>query len=268
MRLYKQRDQHILTDKSALKRVVGYSELSDDEVVLEVGCGPGNLTYGLLKKAEKVIGIEKDPRMVNLLRKKFSKEIEDGRFELIQGDALKVDFPEFDKFISNIPYSISSPLTFKLLKHDFRLAIVMYQKEFAERLVAQPGSKKYGRLSVTSRAFCRAEILEVVGRKAFRPAPKVDSAVVRLIPRPEFEVNNLDTFEDLVRFSFSMRRKKFGKILESWFNRRKLNLEVLAAKYKDLLEKRPEEIEPEVFAELSNEINEISNEINEIPKRR
>ncbi len=258
MRLYKQRDQHILTDRSVLRRIVEYSGLSD-EIVLEVGCGTGNLTSELLRRAKKVVGIEKDLRMVKVLRKKFSKEIEEGRFELIQGDALKVDFPEFDKFVSNIPYSISSLLTFKLLKHDFKLAVVMYQKEFAERLTAKSGSKKYGRLSVTSRAFCRAEILEVVSRKAFKPVPKVDSAIVRLVPQPELEVKNIEAFEDLVRFSFSMRRKKFGKILEDWFKKRKLSSDILLkykSYYKDYLERRPEEIEPEVFARLSNVFGE------------
>ncbi|RLI81653.1 ribosomal RNA small subunit methyltransferase A [Archaeoglobales archaeon] len=259
MRLYKQRDQHILVDRSILRRIVDYSELSDDEVALEIGCGPGNLTAELLKRAKKVIGVEKDPRMVNLLKKKFSKEIEDGRFEIVQDDALKVSFPKFDKFVSNIPYSISSPLTFKLLKHDFRLAIVMYQKEFAERLTAQPGSKKYGRLSITSRVFCRAEILEIVSRKAFKPPPKVDSAIVRLTPSSELKIIDFDLFVDLVRFSFSMRRKKFGKIFQSWCEKRKIKPNEILKELglEEYIEKRPEEIEPEVFAKLTNGISEI-----------
>ena len=257
MRLYKQKDQHILTDRSVLKKIVDYSELSGDETVLEVGCGPGNLTSELLKRSGRVVGIEKDPRMVELLRKKFKREIEEGKFEIIQGDALKTNFPEFDKFVANIPYSISSPLTFKLLSHDFKLAVVMYQKEFAERLTAKPGSKKYGRLTVMAKALCKAEILGYVSKKAFKPIPKVDSAIVRIIPSKELEILDHRLFEDLVRFSFSRRRKKFGKIFEEWFKKLGINpefFEELKNRF-DYLERRPEELSPKVFASIANEVS-------------
>jgi 16S rRNA (adenine1518-N6/adenine1519-N6)-dimethyltransferase len=252
MRLYKQRDQHILLDKSVLRRMVDYSELSGEETILEVGCGPGNLTSELLKRA-RVVGIEKDPRMVEILKGKFRREIGEGRFKIIHGDALRVSFPEFDKFVANIPYSISSPLTFKLLNHDFELAVVMYQREFAERLTAEPGSKTYGRLSVMAKALCKAEIVEEVSRKAFKPVPKVDSAIVKIVPSKQFEIQDSNLFEDLVRFSFSMRRKKFGKILEGWFEKLEVS-QALLENFKNHLEKRPEEIEAETFASIANEV--------------
>ncbi|MBO8182878.1 MAG: ribosomal RNA small subunit methyltransferase A [Archaeoglobus sp.] len=254
MRLLKQKDQHILMDKVVLRRVVEYAEISDDEVVLEVGSGPGNLTFELLKRAKKVIGIEKDHRMVGMLRRKFSREIQERRFELIQGDALKISFPEFDKFVANIPYSISSPLTFKLLDHKFKLAIVMYQKEFAERLTANAGTKKYGRLSVMAKALCKAEIMEIVSRRAFKPIPKVDSAIVKLIPTKNFDVEDLQLFGELVRKAFSMRRKKFGKAIEEWCEENGVDLAILG-KFKDYFDKRPEEIEAEVFASMANEVS-------------
>ncbi len=250
MKLHKSKGQHVLVDGRYLRKIVSYAELSFDDVVLEVGCGTGRLTKFLLRSVEKVYGIEVDERMVDYLRKRFEHEIKAGRFVLIHGDALKVNFPEFDKFVANIPYQISSPLTFKLLKHDFELAVVTYQREFAERLVAKPGSKKYGRLSVVARAYCRAEILDRIPPTAFKPKPKVESAIVRIIPEPEVKVKNLDLFEDLVRFAFSRRRKMFGKIIEEWSKEKDLKVEVPEG----LRKKRPEEIPPEVYAEIADSV--------------
>lgn len=244
MKLYKSKGQHILVDRRYLYKIVRYADLRYDRV-LEVGCGSGLLTRLLLKNAKVVYGIEIDGRFVNLLRRKFSSEIESGRFVLIKGDALKVEFPKFDKFVANIPYQISSPLTFKLLKHDFKLAVVTYQKEFAERLTAKPGSKKYGRLSVIAKAYCKAEILDTIPPNAFKPKPKVESAIVRIIPKPEIDVKNKELFEDLVRFAFSRRRKMFGKILKEWCEKKGYLIKSCEYNYK-----RPEEIPPEIYAEI------------------
>ncbi len=248
MKLFKKKSQYILVDRGVLRRVTSYAELSSEDTVLEVGCGTGNLTAHLLRKAGKIVGVEIDSRMVELLKRKFSGFIEAGRFELIHGDALRINFPHFDKFVSNIPYKISSPLTFKLLKSDFELAVVMYQKEFARRLVARPGSKDYGRLSVISKAYCRAEIVETVPRWAFVPRPKVDSAIVRIHPEPELEVKNRELFEELVTFLFSRRRKKLGKSVEEFCRIRGATID-LPDKLRDL---RPEQVSPETFAELSD----------------
>jgi len=250
MKLLKSKGQHILVDKRYLYKIVRYADLSYNDTVLEVGCGTGLLTRLLLKNAKTVYGIEVDSRFVNLLQKKFSTEIESGRFVLIKGDALKVEFPKFDKFVANIPYQISTPLTFKLFKHDFKLAVITYQKEFAERLVAKPGSKKYGRLSVVAKAYCKAEILDVIPPKAFKPKPKVESAIVRIVPEPEIVVTNLDLFEDLVRFAFSRRRKKFKKVLEEWCRERGYDVQIPKG-YED---RRPEQIPPEMYAEVVDRI--------------
>ena len=249
MRLLKSKGQHILVDKKYLYKIVRYADLSYNDVVLEVGCGLGNLTKLLLKNVKRVYGIEIDPRFCKMLREKFADEIESGRFILIEGDALKVEFPKFDKFVANIPYQISSPLTFKLLKQDFKLAVVTYQKEFAERLVAREGSKRYGRLSVVAKAYCRAEVLDTIPPKAFKPRPKVESAIVRIFPEPEIVVENKEVFEDLVRFAFSRRRKKFGKIVDEWCKERGYKVKV-PEKYRD---KRPEDVPPEIYAEIAND---------------
>lgn len=243
MKFYKKFGQHILVDRKVIEKIISYAQLKGDESVLEVGCGTGNLTEELLRHSRKVYGIERDPRFVELLGKKFSREIENGRLELIEGDALKVEWPEFDKFVSNIPYSISTDITFKLLKHKFSLAVVMYQKEFARRLVAR-GGKEYGRLSVMVRAFARVEILDYVKPTSFIPPPEVESAIVRFIPEPEIVVKDLEKLDFLLKKAFSNRRKKFGKIAD----------EIGIKIPEELRNERPEGIPPEVYAELSERL--------------
>ncbi len=244
MKFYRKEGQHILTDRSLLKRIVRYGNIGKNDDVLEIGCGTGNLTEFLLENAGTVYGIEKDGRFIKFLEERFKEELKNGRLILISRDAVKAEWPEFTKFVSNIPYMISTEITLRLMNSKYEVAVVMYQREFAERLVAEPGTKKYGRLSVMARAFCRAEIMEYVKPQAFFPRPKVDSAVVRIIPVPRIEVRNFENFERLVRVAFSMRRKKFGKIAK-----------ILELDIPEKLEnERPENIPPEVYAELSERL--------------
>ena len=233
----------MLIDKRVLRRIVEYAEIEEDDLVLEVGCGTGNLTDVLLKRCN-VIGIEYDIDMIKQLKVRFRKEIESGRFRLIHGDALKLDFPPFTKFVSNIPYKISSPLTFKLFNYRFKLAVVMYQREFAERL-CKP-EKIPNKLGIIAKTYCKAEILEIVKPSAFKPKPKVESAIVKLVPKPELIVSNREVFEDFIKFVFSMRRKKLGKIIEEWCRLRKVKLEFPDS----LKDKRVEEVDFKVFAEM------------------
>jgi len=241
MKLYKRGGQHILKDRALMRRIVRYAELESRDVALEIGCGTGNLTEFLLRKAGKVYGIEKDRRFVHILERRFEREIFGGKFFLMHGDALRIEWPEFEKFVSNIPYSISSPLTMKLLTGKYRLAVVMYQREFAERLTALPGSKSYGRLSVIAKALCTAEIVEIVKPHVFYPRPKVESAIVRIVPEPQIEVKDMANLDKLLKIAFSMRRKKFGNVA------RKLGINTP----EELKDERPENISPEVYAELS-----------------
>ncbi len=244
MKLYRCRGQHILKNRKIAERIVDYAEVRSSDHVLEVGCGTGILTQFLLEKAGKVTGVEIDERFVSLLKKKFKSYVSSDKFKLICGDALKVKFPEFDKFVSNIPYSISSPLTFKVLTYR-KKSVIMYQKEFAERIVATSG-RNYGRLSVMVRAFSTPRIVEFVSKKNFVPEPKVDSAIVLFEPKPEISVKNIDTLKKIVTACFCARRKKLLKVL------RKMNVdESLLKKYG---EKRAEEIKPEEYAEIANSV--------------
>ncbi len=196
--------QSFLINEDVLSRQTGYALLNGDDVVLEIGAGTGNLTRFLLEGAGRVVVIERDPSMIRLLGDRFRDA---DNLEVIQGDALAMEFPTFNKVVSNIPYSISSPLTFKLLGCDFELAILTYQKEFAERLIAKPGTSNYSRLSVSLYCKAEAKILEYVSRHSFFPVPKVASAIVRLSPKNNPLAVDEDDFQNLLRGLFSHRRK-------------------------------------------------------------
>jgi 16S rRNA (adenine1518-N6/adenine1519-N6)-dimethyltransferase len=240
MKLYKSKGQHILKNEKIAFKMARYARVSSSDVVLEIGCGTGILTRALLSRGARVVGIEIDSRFIELLKKKFSKEIESSRLKLICGDALKIEFPYFNKLVSNIPYTISTPLTFKLLEYEFDVAVVMYQKEFAERLTATRG-KNYGKISVIVRAFATPKLVEIVDRRNFYPVPKVDSAIVLLKREPEIEAD-VCALKEFVRVCFNNRRKKLGKILK------KFGLpDSIVQEYGN---KRAEEIRPQEYAEI------------------
>ncbi|MBU3958047.1 MAG: 16S rRNA (adenine(1518)-N(6)/adenine(1519)-N(6))-dimethyltransferase RsmA [Patescibacteria group bacterium] len=187
MRLSKRKGQCFLNDRAALERMAEYAQLSGNDTVLEIGAGDGRLTVMLAQKAGKVIAIEKDKRLAEILEKNLAEK-NISNVEIIRGDALEIDFPRFNKAVSNLPYQISSPITFKLFgligKCGWSAAILTYQKEFAQRLFAKPCERNYSRLTVAANYYCSAEKLESVGRGKFRPQPKVDSLMVGLAPKP------------------------------------------------------------------------------------
>jgi len=245
MKWYK-KDQHFLIDDQVLERIIEYGKLTKADTVLEIGAGYGNLTAKLAKKAGKVIAIEVDPELAPSIKKVENLEV-------ILGDALKEEFPHFNKVISNLPYSISSPVTFKLLQHGFELGILMYQHEFAKRLVASPGNKDYGRLSIAVQYHSRVDILEVVSRHAFSTSPDVDSAIVRLIPRPPpYDVRDLDFFMKFITAAFSQRRKKLRNAILN--NAAMLGIKESAVEKlpQDIIEKRAETLSSEELAMLAD----------------
>jgi 16S rRNA (adenine1518-N6/adenine1519-N6)-dimethyltransferase len=248
--------QHFLLDQDIAERSVSYASITGDETVLEVGPGLGILTRLLSARAGRVVAIEKERRFVGL--------VGDPNVEYIHGDAVKVDLPEFDKVVSNLPYGISSPLTFRLLEsgHRFKVAVLMYQKEFAERMASGPGSKTYSRLSISAYVRARVELLDRVDRTAFFPIPGVDSCIVKLTPRePPFTVPDWKVFHNVVRAAFNQRRKKLRNSIKNGV--RQLGLPSSISKTKidfdriPYADKRPERLTPEQFGEITSFLFEL-----------
>lgn len=212
--------QHFILDQSLCDRVArAAAPLAN---VIEVGPGPGGLTRALLDQgAARVIAIERDQRCIEALKPLAA--VYRGRLEILEADALEIDAGalfegERAKIVANLPYNVGTPLLLKWLgqAHRFEAMVLMFQKEVAERLVAPPGSRAYGRLSVKAQWLCHCEKLFTVGASAFSPPPKVASAVVRLTPR-EAPLAPADD-EVLTRVTaaaFGQRRKMLRAALKS-----------------------------------------------------
>lgn len=267
-RFKKDLGQNFLTDENIVLKIVDALELKEDEVVLEVGPGMGSLTQKLAEKAYKVYAVEIDTRAVNMLEETLSGY---ENIEIINKDILKTDLSEIleealqenrkIKFISNLPYYITSPILMKVLedKVKFENIVVMLQKEVAVRLNANVNTKDYSSFTIAVDYYAEVERLFNVPKTVFVPMPKVDSTVLRVVPRKESKVNvdNEEMFFKVVKAAFMNRRKM---AFNSLANGLSLNKDLL----KDALinagldEKvRAENITIEQFAELSNEINNI-----------
>jgi len=184
--------QNFLIDASVIRFHLSQASLTPSDVVLEIGPGLGNLTKCIIPQVKKVFVIESDRKIYAFLCNKFSVF---SNVECIFGDAIKVEWPKFSKCLSNLPYQISSPITFKLFKHNFELAVLMYQKEFAERLIAQPGSKQYSRLSVMLSIHAYCDYLLTIKPTSFYPSPKVESALVKITPhKPLVQAEEFPSF--------------------------------------------------------------------------
>lgn len=259
IRLSRRAGQHLLMDPTILERMVGYAEVSREDVVLEIGTGVGTLTSLLADQAKRVISIERDERLLEVAREVLGDRT---NVILMRGDATEVELPTFNKAVANIPYVISSAITFRLLERGFDTAVLMYQREFANRMVALPASEDYGRLTVNVRYRADAEVLEEVPPEAFHPPPKVSSSIVRLTHhKPPFEVSDEEKFFTVVRALFQHRRQRVRNSLLRSFDlvfpgkelpkaeRRKFIDRKLPSK---TLESRVMDLPPEKFGEISD----------------
>eukprot|EP00127_Corallochytrium_limacisporum_P006223 Clim_evm40s221 gene=Clim_evmTU40s221 len=201
--------QHILKNPLVVDGIIAKSGLRSTDTVLEIGPGTGNLTVKLLEAAKKVIVVEIDPRLAGELQKRVQGTPLQKKLEIVLGDALKVELPYFDVCVANLPYQISSPITFKLIlqRPIPRCAVLMFQDEFAQRLVAQPGSALYCRLSANTQLLSRVSHLMKVGKANFRPPPKVDSSVVRIEPKNPPPAINFNEWDGLLRVVFNRKNK-------------------------------------------------------------
>jgi 16S rRNA (adenine1518-N6/adenine1519-N6)-dimethyltransferase len=195
--------QHFLGDPRILGRIVDALDPVPGETVLEIGPGRGSLTEALLARGLRVVAIEKDRTLAAALAR--------DRLRVLEGDALRLEWPRVSKIVGNIPYYITSPLIDKALTPPLPERVVfLVQAEVAERLTAEPGSKIYGALSVGVQAVCRVEKLFTVAPGSFTPPPKVRSAVVRLTPlvEPLVRQEEIGAFRAFVTACFSQRRKQ------------------------------------------------------------
>jgi len=200
--------QHFLARKSILERIAEAAATHRDKPVIEIGPGKGALTEHLLGRASRVVAIEIDPVLVHYLQQKFRDR---PNFSVLHDDVLKTDLAQWGEVsvAGNLPYYITSPIVQKVLGLGPLLlrAVFLVQKEVAERIAAQPGSRDYGFLSVSVQAFCEPRILMSVPPEAFRPPPKVHSAVIELVPRQHPAVKDADSFLAFASAAFKQKRK-------------------------------------------------------------
>lgn len=257
--------QNFLTDPKICKKIVDRAKI-EGGVVLEIGPGSGILTNELLKRAEKVIAVEKDKELIPILEEKF-KDIKN--FELVNEDFLRLDlkkiveenekFKEF-RICANLPYYITSPAVIKILssKLEIKTTTLMLQKEVAKRFAAKKGESNYGSISVFVQYFSEPEILFNVLRGSFFPPPKVDSAVINLKKKPlNKSVENEEFFFEVVRTCFSQKRKKILNPLYEKFNMMlKISKKELEGMLKEIemQNKRAQELSVEEYVFLSNEL--------------
>jgi 16S rRNA (adenine1518-N6/adenine1519-N6)-dimethyltransferase len=244
--------QHFLHDPGVISRIVAAIDPQPGERIVEIGPGLGALSRPLLERCRRLEVIEIDRDVIPELQRHCA-----GAGELVvrQGDVLRMDFASLYgdgpplRLCGNLPYNISTPLLFHLLESPAAIADMhfMLQKEVVERMVAGPGGKIYGRLTVMLAAACRAELLFRVGSGAFRPAPAVDSAVVRLVPYAvaPFPLPDAARFARVVAAAFSMRRKTLRNSLRGLVTE-----QAFAAAGIDS-GRRPETLEPAEFAKLA-----------------
>lgn len=218
--------QNFLHDPVIIGRIVAAINPSSNDKLVEIGPGLGALTAPLLQATGKLQAIELDRDVIPHLRAKCEGL---GELTIHQQDALKFDFSTLSasdedklRVVGNLPYNISSPLLFHLLKYASRIQDMhfMLQKEVVDRMVALPGEKAYGRLSVSLAASVQCQYLFKVKPGAFNPPPKVDSAIVRLIPRtPEFIIEDSASFQQVIDAAFSTRRKTLANALKKLCSR-------------------------------------------------
>ncbi len=248
-------DQHFLIDPHAVNRIADLADVRDRRV-LEVGPGNGALTRALLDRGAKVHAIELDSILCEQLADTFFAEIASGQLIVQHGDATRCPILPFDITVSNLPYSASSKITFRLMDIGFEVAVLMYQSEFAERMVAPAGTKECGRLSIMVQTYAAVQTCFKLPPQAFSPRPQVNSTVVKIFPRePIFPINDRRHYADVVRALFSHRRKtvrnglrgSVGSMLSPiWVER------VLTELSDEILKSRPEQLYLEDFATIAN----------------
>jgi len=253
--------QNFLIDGNIVRKIVGAAEIKKGDTVLEIGPGAGALTLSMARLGAHITVLEVDRGLIRLLRDLFEAW---PQVEILELDALKADWDlligRFEanrgavKLISNLPYNISGPFMYSLFKEGFPFAeaVLMFQKEVALRLVAGPGDRDYGTLSVLSRYYCEGNILFEVSKNVFWPRPKIGSAVLKLKPRPrELSAGEEELLWTVVRGLFQQRRKTILNNMSRLFNLSRARLVDLLDEVPVSPAARPEELSVSQFAKLA-----------------
>ncbi len=256
IRLNKKKGQNYLINRNIVLKILDHAELSSDDTVLEIGPGMGTLTLPMAGEAGKIIAIEQDQKIAAILKKRLNKS-GISNVDVVVADATKIQFPQFNKVVSNLPYQISSPITFKVLQHDFDFGILMYQREFAGRMVANPGDSNYSRLSLMMHYCAHVEMLFDVPPEDFYPLPKISSSVIKLSPDRKVEVE-----EYLIKVSraiFQHKKKKTRNALLDSFHEiadldKKTAKEIVQKLDDELLNKRVIKLDPKEVLRISNQL--------------
>ena len=246
----KQRGQNFLIDYNIIQYQVKQAEITQKDVILEIGGGIGNLSKCLAENAKKLFIVEADKRLVGFLQDFMSVY---SNTEILHGDAVKIELPKFTKCVSNLPYQISSPITFKLLEYDFELAILMYQKEFAERFFASPGTRDYSRISVMMNLKANCSYLKTVKPSSFFPSPKVTSSIVSITKKKnKTEIDHVD-FGRFITLLFTQKKKIVRSVLVNLIKRKsKQNIQI----EQKIVEELPY-LERRIFTLTNDELTEM-----------
>jgi len=254
--------QNFLVDHNIARKIISCAELSPKDIVLEIGAGKGILTAKIVPYVKRVIAVEIDKKLCNFLREglKNYKNV-----EIIEGDFLKLDIARYldlgsrssVKVIANLPYYITSPIIMKLLNmKGWSEATFMLQKEVGERIMASPGGKDYGALSIIVQYYCDVEKQFNVSRNVFRPQPDVDSIVIKLklLERPRIRIKDEKLFFEIVHGAFSQRRKKLSNSISNVLKIDKHLLEEFLERLNISPARRAETLSIDEFATISNSL--------------
>ncbi len=246
-----------MIDPSIFQRMAGYASLGSNDVVLDIGAGLGFLTRFLASKCKGVMAIESDTKLVKALREQL-RDL--SNVQIIEGDVLKVQIPHFNKAVSIPPYNISSPLLLWFFSKKLDCAVLIFQKEFANRLVASVGSEGYGWLTVAAYYNVEVELLDEIPKLMFYPRPEVNSVVVLLKPKrpPPFPLKNEALFKQLVQMLFTQRNRKVRNAVLPFIKSMHIATAEDAVNLADSLlfqDRRVRELAPEDFGALANSLN-------------
>jgi len=259
MKSKKSLGQHFLHDKNIAQKIVRMSGINSNDYVVEIGCGKGILTREILKNCKRLVAYEIDYDLYGYIQ----HSIKNDKFVAVNADFLEADLNALRsykswKIVANIPYNITSPLIFKIIRERnlFSCITLMIQKEVADRISATAGNKTYGRIAVKIQIYYDVKKLFNVPPQVFSPPPKVNSAVIQLSPKQEIEILHPQLLNKLIDKSFQQRRKMLRTSFKSLFTTR----EYENIKNVDFdLKKRPEKLDHNDFIKLSNLIAEKLN---------